>query len=104
MLLPDEQEILPAENAQLRAENSDLRSLVEQLQQQLAAAQVRIAELEQQRAEPPPFVKPNRPNRSDPKAARSKRAPHHNHGRSRMTLARCQPHALTVNSYDGWMI
>lgn len=94
MLLPDEQEILRAENAKLRAENTDLRTLVGQLQEQLAAAQSRIAELEQQRPEPPAFVKPNRPTRSDPKPPRKKRAPHHNHGRRRMTPTRREPHAL----------
>jgi transposase len=94
MLLDDQQEILRAQNAQLQAENTDLRTLVAQLQQQLAAAQARIAELEQQRREPPPFVKPNRPTRSDPKPPRKKRAPHHNHGRKRMTPTRSVEHAL----------
>jgi transposase len=94
MPLVDQQEILRAENAQLRAENAELHALVGQLQQQLAAAEARIAELEQQRPDPPSFVKPNRPKRSDPKPPRKKRAPHHNHGRSRMIPTRREPHAL----------
>jgi transposase len=94
MLLADEQAILRAENAELRAENANLHALVGQLQEQLTKAQARIAELEQQRREPPPFVKPNRPQRSNPKPKRKKRAPHHNHGRKRLTPTRSQDHAL----------
>src|SRR5439155_9216468 len=94
MPLPNEQEPLRAENAQLRVENADLRGLVAQLQQQLAAAEARIAELEQQHPDPPPFVKPNRSNRSDPKPPRKKRAPQHNQGRKRMTPTRSVEHAL----------
>jgi len=94
MTLADDLTSLRAENSSLRAENADLRHLVAQLQQQLAAAQQRIAELEQQRRDPPPFVKPNRPKASDPKPARKKRAPEHNHGRKRMTPTNCIEHAL----------
>jgi transposase len=85
---------LAAENQRLRAENADLRHLVDQLQQQLAAAQQRIAELEQQHHDPPPFVKPGRPKRTGPKLPRKKRAPEHNHGRKRMTPTRSVDHAL----------
>jgi hypothetical protein len=85
---------LAAENERLRAENADLRHLVDHLQQQLAAAQQRIAELEQQRHDPPPFVKPNRPKRSEAKGPRKKRAPEHNHGRRRMTPTRSVEYAL----------
>src|SRR5947207_14814247 len=94
MPCPNEQELLRAENAQLRAENADLRALVGQLQEQVAAAQARIVELEQQHRDPPPFVKPNRPKRTDPKPPRKKRAPEHNHGRQRMTPTRSIEHAL----------
>jgi transposase len=94
MSLPEQPENLQAENAQLRAENTELHALVSQLQEQLATAQARIAELEQQRREPPSFVKPNRPKSSSPKEKRKKRAPHHNHGRKRMTPTRSLEHAL----------
>ena len=79
---------------QLRAENHELKQQLATLLQQLVAAQARIAELEQQHADPPPFVKPNRPKSADPKPKRKKRAPHHNHGRKRMTPTRSVEHAL----------
>jgi transposase len=85
---------LQDEVERLRAENSDLRARVSELEQHLAAALARIAELEQQRHDPPPFVKPNRPKPDSPKAPRKKRAPHHNHGRKRMTPTRYIEHAL----------
>ena len=94
MPLSEEHERLHTENAQLRAENAELRALVGQLQEQLATAQTRIAELEQQRREPPSFVKPNRPRSLEPKPKRKKRASHHNHGRRRMTPTRSVDHAL----------
>ena len=46
--------MLEEEVASLRAENATLR-------EQLTAALSRIAELEQQHRDPPPFAKPNRP-------------------------------------------
>lgn len=85
---------LAADNVRLVAENAELRALVTQLQEQLATAQKRIAELEQQRQDPPPFVKPNRPKPNEPKRPRKKRAPEHNHGRRRETPTRSEPHAL----------
>jgi transposase len=78
----------------LRAENSELRTRVSELEQHLAAALNRIAELEQQRHDPPPFGKPNRPKPAEPKGPRKKRAPHHNQGRKRMTPTRSIEHAL----------
>lgn len=85
----------------LRDENGELRQLVAQLQrelglalEQLTTAQARIAELEQQRQEPPPFIKPNRPKPRQPKPPRKKRAAKHNHGRQRMTPTRQIEHAL----------
>src|SRR5215216_4358281 len=78
----------------LRAENQDLKQQLATLLQQLTAAQARIAELEQQHTDAPPFVKPNRPKSSEPKPKRKKRAPHHNHGRKRMTPTRSVEHAL----------
>jgi transposase len=85
---------LEDENAQLRAENAELRLLVAQLQEQLALALARIAELEQQRRDPPSFVKSNTPKRTDPKPPRKKRAPQHNRARRRETPTRIVEHAL----------
>jgi transposase len=85
---------LEDENAQLRTENAELRLLVAQLQQQLAVALARIAELEQQRRDPPSFVKSNTPKRTDPKPPRKKRAPQHNRARRRETPTRIVEHAL----------
>ena len=71
----------------LRAENAALR-------EQLAAALARIAELEQQPRDPPPFIKPNRPKSTEPKRPRKKRAAHHNRGRRCELPTRTQSHAL----------
>jgi transposase len=85
----------PAEEvARLRAENAELRALVAQLQEQLAAALARRAELEQQRRDPPPFVKPNKPPRPDPKPPRKRRDPCHNQARRRQAPTQIVPHAL----------
>src|SRR5690349_22764188 len=78
----------------LRTENQELKQQLAQVMEQLAAAQQRIAELEHQHHDPPPFVKPNRPKSSESKAKRRKRAAHHNHGRKRMTPTRSLEHAL----------
>jgi uncharacterized coiled-coil protein SlyX len=56
------------------AENGQLRTEVAQLKSQLEAALARIAELEHQEKKPPPFVKRNRPPRTDPPKPRKKRA------------------------------
>ena len=85
---------LADDNARLVAENAELRALVTQLQEQLTVAQARIAELEQQRKDPPPFVKPNRPKPNEPKRPRKKRASEHNHGRKREPPTRIETHAL----------
>src|SRR6266567_3339919 len=85
---------LEQEVARLRAENAELRALVAQLQEQLAAALARIAELEQQPPDPPAFVKPNRPQPSHPKPARKKRASQHNRTRRRQVPTRIETHAL----------
>ena len=87
MMLEDEVE-------RLRAENTDLRTRVSELEQHLAAALNRIAELSQQRPEPPPFVKPNRPKPDEPKRPRKKRAPEHNRGRHCEMPTRSEPHAF----------
>jgi transposase len=78
----------------LRAENTELRALVGQLQEQLAVTLARIAELEQERHDPPPFVKPNKPPRPEPKAPRKKRDSRHNQARKRETPTHTVDHAL----------
>jgi hypothetical protein len=85
---------LEAEVEHLRTENAELRLQAALLQEQLAAALARIAELEQQPPDPPPFVKPNRQQSTDPKPKRKKRAAHYNHGRRRMMPTRCVEHFL----------
>jgi hypothetical protein len=85
---------LEDEVARLRAENAELHALVAQLQDQLAAALARIAELEQQRREPPSFVKPNKPARPDPPPPRKKRAAQHNQARLREPPTQIVRHAL----------
>ena len=75
------------EVACLRAENTALR-------EQLAAALARIAELEQQPRDPPPFVKPNRAKSTEPKRPRKKRAAQHNRGRRCELPTRTQSHLL----------
>jgi transposase len=83
---------LADDNARLVAENTALASRVAELEHQLGAALVRIAELEQQRRDPPPFVKPN-PPAPEPKS-RKKRAPQHNRGRRCEPPTRIESHAL----------
>jgi len=85
---------LEAEVEHLRTENAELRLHAAELQQQLAAALARIAELEQQPPDPPPFVKPNRLPATEPKPKRKKRAAHHNRGRPCEPPTRAEPHAL----------
>jgi hypothetical protein len=85
---------LEDEVAYLRAENAELRALVAQLQQQLASALARIAELEQQHHDPPPFVKPNKPPRPEPKPLRKKRDARHNQARRREPPTQTLEHAL----------
>ena len=58
---------LDDEVIQLRAEHAEYGALVAQLQEQLAAALARVAELEQQRRDPPAFIKPNAPKRAEAK-------------------------------------
>lgn len=82
------------ELAHLRTENAALAAQVATLEQQLAVALARIAELEQQRLDPPPFVKPNQPKPDEPKRPRKKRAAQHNRGRRCETPTRTEPHAL----------
>jgi len=85
---------LEVEVEHLRTENAQLRLQAAQLQQQLAAALARIAELEQQPPAAPPFVKPNRLPSTEPKPKRKKRAAHHNRGRRCQAPTRIETHAL----------
>jgi transposase len=85
---------LEEEVVRLRTENQELKQQLVQALEQLAAAQARIAELEQQRHDPPPFVKPNKPARSQPKPARKKRDARHNQARRREMPTRTLDHAL----------
>jgi transposase len=94
MLRDDELALLRAENQALRTDLAQAQGQLAQALEQLAAAQQRIAELEQQRHDPPPFVKPNRPQPQQPKRRRKKRAPHHNRGRRCEAPTRTEPHAL----------
>ena len=94
MIDADELTRLRAENQALRAQLDQVLAQLAQVSDQLATAQTRIAELEQQRPAPPPFVKPNKPAPSEPKRKRKKRAAHHNHGRQRETPTQTVPHAL----------
>jgi transposase len=85
---------LLAENARLRREVTALREQVVQLTGQLEAAAARIAELEHQEKKPPPFVKRNRPPRTDPPKPRKNRASKHNRSRKREEPTRIERHAL----------
>jgi hypothetical protein len=71
------------EVAQLRAENEGLRAKVKRLEGQLA---------EGKQAEPPSFVKANRPKGE--KGRRKKRAAQDNHGRRRMPPTRYEVHEI----------
>jgi len=83
-----------AENEKLRTEVTALQQQVVQLTNQLQAAMMRIAELEQRNKKPPPFVKRNRPPRSEPGKPRKKRAAKHNRSRKREEATRIERHAL----------
>jgi transposase len=85
---------LLAENKRLHIEVGALRQQVGQLTDRLQAAMARIAELEQRKKKPPPFVKQNRPPRSEPSAPRKKRAAVHNKGRKREKPTRIERHVL----------
>src|SRR5262245_39290188 len=86
--------MLEEEVIRLRSENQELKQQLARALEQLAAAQQRIAELEQHHDDAPPFVKPNRAKGAAPKRPRKKRAPQHNHGRRRMVPTRQVDHAL----------
>jgi transposase len=74
------------ENAALRQLVVELRDRLAQLQQALATAEKRVAELEQAKKEPPHFIKPNKAKREGDNPPRRARAKEHNHGRKRATV------------------
>ena len=78
--------------AAVQAENDALRQQVLSLQEQLAAALARIAELENRPKDPPAFVKPNRPTRE--RTPRRKRQPEHNRARRLEPPTRVEQHVL----------
>ncbi len=82
------------EFGQLRTGHAALTAQVAALEQPLAAARAPIAELEQQRHDPPPFVKPNKAPSDAPKRPRKKRAAEHHRGRRCATPTHCESHAL----------
>jgi transposase len=97
----EEAEALVVENEGLRAEvgvlgpaNAVLQQQVAALTQELQAALLRIAELEQRKADPASFVKPNRAPPSEPKGPRKKRAAAHNTSRKRARPTRIERHVL----------
>lgn len=75
--------------AALLAENAMLR-------EQLAAAVQRIAELEAKKTPPPPFVKANVAERTEPHPPRRNRAPEHNRARRREAPSVVVEHAITT--------
>jgi transposase len=91
---PEEAQALVIENAALQADVSALRQQLAEVMQQLQAALMRIAELEHDKRELPAFVKPNRPQPSEPKKPRKKRAVEHNKSRKRAQPTRIERHVL----------
>jgi len=78
----------------LEAEVVFLRAEVQELREELAAAQERIAELERVRKGPPSFVKANRAKDAQEKKPRRKRAAEQNGSRKREKPTRVVRHAL----------
>jgi hypothetical protein len=78
----------------LEEEVALLRTEVQELREELAAAQERIAELERGRKGPPSFVKANRSQGGQEKKPRRKRAAEHNGSRKRDKPTRVVQHAL----------
>lgn len=85
---------LEEEVVKLGSENAALRQLVAELTAQVEELKERLAELEKQKAGPPPFVKANRPRREQKEGGRKKRAAEHNRGRKREKPTRIERHAL----------
>lgn len=85
------------------ASREELLERVRQLLERVVVLEARVAELEGQneqlrqelgKKQPSHWAKPNRPQPSEPKPPRRKRAPEHNHGRRRETPSRIEYHAL----------
>src|ERR1700676_2348191 len=79
----------------LQKENQELREALEQAQELLRAALLRIEELEKLKTPPPAFVKANvkKPPKEE-KKQRKKRAAAHNHGRRRAVPTQIVEHRL----------
>ncbi len=90
----EEIQALLAENKKLRTEVTALQEQVTQLTSQLQVAVAQIAELDQEKKKPPPFVKRNRRPRTEPAKPRKKRAAKHNRSRKREEATRTERHAL----------
>lgn len=85
---------LLSENEILRIKVITLKEQLSETMNQLQAAVARITELEKQKRKPPPFVKRNRPPRTDPPKSRKKRASTQNKSRKREEPTRIERHAL----------
>ncbi len=85
---------LPAENERLHTEVTTLQQRVAQLTSQPQEAVIWIAESEQRKKKPPPFVKRNRLPGTGPPAPRKKRAAKHNRSRKREEPTRIERHAM----------
>src|SRR5947209_5040685 len=83
------------EATHLQKENQELREALEQAQELLRVALLRIAELEKLKTPPPAFVKANvkKPATEETKP-RKKRAAEHNHGRRRSVPTQIVEHRL----------
>ncbi len=92
MTLEEEVARLRAENQALSAPLTPALEQIQTLQRDLAAAQQRIADLEQQHRPPLPFAKAKTPKRE--RMPRRKRAPEHNQARRREPPTRIVQHAL----------
>jgi transposase len=91
---PEEIQALIAENEALRATVGALRQQVAELKGELKTALARVAELEKGKGEPPAFVKPNRPQGTEPRGTRKKRGVEHNTSRKRSEPTRIERHVL----------
>ena len=92
---PEKAQALVSENEALRAEVAALRQQFAEVTQQLQAALVRIAGLEQGKLEPPAFVKPNRPPPREAESAAPRNVPS-------STTRRVSGHSRRALNVTGW--